>query len=166
MAKRVRGMKAAEFGVANVVVEVLIEANAKSVWRGITAQVKKGGRSVWWPVDFVSSEKTKRFVIESGLGGRWYEDFGVKGSGVLWYTNVVWEPEQKIAMTGVSLPGCGGGGPTVSNVVITLTPEGKHTRVRLSDESLGRIDEEMRGSLVAGWGVVLQALKIGVEDLD
>jgi DNA-binding transcriptional ArsR family regulator/uncharacterized protein YndB with AHSA1/START domain len=150
-------LKQADFGVAEALVETTIAAAPERVWKTMFE-----GGGTWWPLDFVTSPKTKKFVIEPGLAGKWYEDFGAH-AGVLWFTTVLWEPPTKVAVTGVSIPGCGGGGPFVSNVVFTLEPDGKGTRVRISDQSLGRIDDATRQSLSEGWAQLLGVLKQMVE---
>lgn len=123
--------------------EVAIDASPERVWKAITSE-----SSVWWPEDFVTSERTQRFVIEPVLGGRAYEDFG-NGDGLVWYTVIGVDAGRELVLAGHLLPPFGG--PATTALRITVIAKGDSALVKIRDDRFGVLGGE---SPVEGWRMV------------
>jgi DNA-binding transcriptional ArsR family regulator len=77
--------------VVKVEVEIRIEAPPERVFAALTEELDS-----WWPFRFKPNGK---MVVECGVGGRWYEDWG-NGHGAHHATIVWWEPPFKYAAAG------------------------------------------------------------------
>lgn len=120
--------------------DILIAADSQRVWQAIATEA-----SLWWPTDFVTSERTERFVIEAELGGRAYEDFG-NGDGLVWYTVIGIEAPRELLLAGYLLPPFGG--PAMTSLRITLVSQSGGTLVRIRDDRFGMLGGQ---SPVEGW---------------
>jgi uncharacterized protein YndB with AHSA1/START domain len=67
-------------GVVEARIEITVHAAQQRVWDALVNEATH-----WWPREFYSSPRTKKFVIEPKLGGRVGEDYG-GGEGFNWYT--------------------------------------------------------------------------------
>lgn len=115
-------------------VELTIHAPQRRVW---DALVNESAR--WWPKNFLSSEKTKKFVIEPRLGGRVFEDNG-GGEGFIWYTVVGVESPNSLQLAGFMGPPFGG--PLSSLLRLTLSAlSAKETRLEILDACFGAVGE-------------------------
>ncbi|MCA9053276.1 MAG: SRPBCC domain-containing protein [Planctomycetaceae bacterium] len=123
--------------------EVVIAARPERVWRAITTE-----SSAWWPLDFVTSTRTQRFVIEPVLGGRAFEDFG-GGDGLVWYTVIDVDAGRELIMAGHLLPPFGG--PATTALRVVLSTRGDGTLVKVRDDRLGILGGD---SPVEGWRIV------------
>lgn len=123
--------------------EVVIAAPPARVWQALAAEV-----SAWWPKEFHTSERTQRFVIETVLGGRVYEDFG-GGDGLVWYSVIGVEIGRELILAGHLLPPFGG--PAVTALRLTLAAKEEGTLLRVQDDRFGALAGE---SPVAGWRLV------------
>ncbi|PQO25370.1 hypothetical protein C5Y96_23810 [Blastopirellula marina] len=123
--------------------EVMIAAPPQRVWQAIAAE-----SSAWWPIDFVTSERTQRFVIEPTLGGRVFEDFG-GGDGLVWYTVIGVEAGRELILAGHLLPPFGG--PATTALRITLSAHQQGTLVKIRDDRFGVLEGD---SPVEGWRIV------------
>lgn len=62
-------------------------------------EVFAGSINSWWPHRFhIGHSEVAEVVLESGVGGRWYER-GVDGTECDWGRVVVWEPPQRLVFT-------------------------------------------------------------------
>jgi uncharacterized protein YndB with AHSA1/START domain len=133
--------------------EVLIEAPPARVWQALVTE-----SVAWWPKEFHTSERTKRFVIEPVLGGRVFEDFG-GGDGLVWYSVVGVEAGRELILAGHLLPPFGG--PAVTALRLTLSAKGSGTLLRVQDDRFGSLGGE---SPVEGWRLVFDnALRRHIE---
>lgn len=123
--------------------EVMIAATPQRVWQAIATE-----SAAWWPIDFVTSERTKRFVIEAKLGGRVFEDFG-GDNGLVWYTVIGVETDRELIMAGHLLPPFGG--PATTALRITLSAHEQGTLVKIRDDRFGVLGGD---SPVEGWRIV------------
>ncbi|MFN3149742.1 SRPBCC family protein [Bremerella sp.] len=128
---------------ASYEMEVAIAATPERVWEAIAAE-----SSAWWPMDFVTSERTQRFVIEATLGGRAFEDFG-DGDGLVWYTVIGVDTGRELILAGHLLPPFGG--PATTALRITVSAQADGTRLKIRDDRFGMIGGE---SPVEGWRIV------------
>jgi hypothetical protein len=106
---------------------------------------------MWWPKEFHTSERVQRFVIEPVLGGRAYEDFG-KGDGLVWYTVIGLEVGHSLVLAGHLLPPFGG--PAITALRLTLSPNGPGTILHIQDDRFGALGG---ASPLEGWQIVFAA---------
>ncbi|ATB29375.1 SRPBCC family protein [Melittangium boletus] len=144
-------------GVAQVEVEVTVEASPERVWRALVEQTGQ-----WWPRSFYVGPSPKGFVFEARPGGRVYEDWG-QDAGALWYTVLVVDPPSMLEMAGHLTPAFGG--PATTTVRVSLTSKGQATVVKVEDAVFGRLDENTVPRLREGWRTLMgpEGLKGWVE---
>ncbi|MFO0922835.1 MAG: SRPBCC domain-containing protein [Pirellulales bacterium] len=124
--------------------ELFIATNRERVWEAIARE-----SHLWWPRDFVTSNRTQRFVIEAKLGGRVFEDFG-DGDGLVWYTVIGIDSGRELTLAGHLLPPFGG--PATTSLILTLEDHPKATLLRIRDHRFGAIG----GSPIEGWRQVFE----------
>ncbi len=113
-------------------VEVTIHAAQQRVWDALVNETTH-----WWPKSFLTSERTKRFVIEPRLGGRVFEDFG-GGEGATWYTVAGVESPNLLMLVGHMGPPFGG--PLATLLRLALTPVGPNeTKLEITDAAFGQV---------------------------
>ena len=133
--------------------EIPIAAAIARVWSALTCESEK-----WWPADFVTSERTLRFVIEAKPGGRVFEDFG-NDEGLLWYSVVGVHAEKELQLAGHLLPPFGG--PAVTALKISLRTQGDGTLLTIRDDRFGILGGEPP---TEGWRQVFDGgLRVYVE---
>ncbi len=123
--------------------DIAIAAKPERVWKAIADE-----SSAWWPNDFVTSERTKRFVIEATLGGRAFEDFG-GGDGLIWYTVIGVDAGRELILAGHLLPPFGG--PATTALRLTLSAQGSGTLLKIRDDRLGVLGGDAPAE---GWRIV------------
>lgn len=123
--------------------EVLIAATPDRVWKAISAEAP-----AWWPKDFVTSPRTRRFVIEPVLGGRAFEDFG-GGEGLVWYTVIGVDAGRELILAGHLLPPFGG--PATTALRLSLSKREHGTLLTIRDDRFGVLGGE---SPLEGWRTV------------
>lgn len=126
--------------------EIRIAATCARVWTALTAESTQ-----WWPMDFVTSERTQQFVIEAKVGGRVFEDFG-NGEGLLWYSVVGVNHEKELQLAGHLLPPFGG--PAITSLKITLAATAEGTLLTIRDDRFGVLGGEPP---VEGWRLVFDS---------
>ncbi|QDU76123.1 hypothetical protein Pan97_31680 [Bremerella volcania] len=99
-------------------------------------------------MDFVTSDRTQRFVIEPVLGGRAFEDFG-DGEGLVWYTVIGVDAGRELVLAGHLLPPFGG--PATTALRVTLSAQADGTLVKIRDDRFGILGGD---SPVEGWRIV------------
>jgi len=144
------------FGVAEVVVEVEIDAPAEKVWEGLTGDV-----TGWWPRDFYAGAEATSFAIEPVLGGRMYEDWG-DGQGLIWAMVTGVSRGKMLQLSGELTKDFGG--PSRNIMKIELSEDGGTTKLRLTDCIFGRVAEKGAESMDSGWAYLMgDCLKPFVE---
>ncbi len=120
--------------------EISIASDCARVWEALARESVQ-----WWPKDFVTSERTQRFVIEGRIGGRVFEDFG-DDEGLLWYTVVGVNGGRELQLAGHLLPPFGG--PAVTSLRISLVPAESGTLLKIRDDRFGVLGGD---SPIEGW---------------
>ncbi|CAN5425957.1 hypothetical protein BH11PLA2_BH11PLA2_11580 [soil metagenome] len=123
--------------------EVAVRAARERAWQGLTTEIGH-----WWPRHFFTHPNPAGFVLEPGLGGRVYEDWG-GGAGVLWGTVVVWVPGQRMTWACEMYPDWSG--PGRSFVTFTLEDRGLETIVKVEDAGICINAHQAASSLNNGW---------------
>jgi len=124
--------------------EVMIAAEPERVFEAMT-----DGVNSWWAHGFQSPHSTVH--LEPQAGGRFYEDFGT-GRGSAYFATVTYcDRGKKLCLMGPM----GMSGPVVGTMTFDLEPDGSGTRVRLSHQIMGAVDEEIRHGYTSGWQELL-----------
>jgi uncharacterized protein YndB with AHSA1/START domain len=144
-----------------VVIDLDIEINAdrEQVFTALT-----GSTALWWGRDFVESKTTSDVILEPRLGGRLYERWGRLGHdshGAIHATVTAMHRPQLLRLSGPF-------GLTKKAVqavlVFELTEESDmKTKLSLSYQAVGNIDEETKGKYLKGWQDLLDRFKTFVE---
>jgi len=135
-----------KLGSMSYSLEVMMAVPPARVWQALTTE-----SPAWWPKDFHTSARTQRFVIESVLGGRAYEDFG-NGDGLVWYSVIGVETDRELILAGHLLPPFGG--PAITALRLTLSAKSGSTLLQVQDDRFGALGGE---SPVDGWRLVFDA---------
>ncbi len=135
------------FGVAEVIVEIEIEASADKVWEGLTGDVTS-----WWPRDFYAGPEAIGFSIEDKLGGRMYEDWG-DGQGQIWAMVTGMHRGKMIQLSGELTKDFGG--PSRNIMKIELSEDGGTTKLRLTDCVFGCVADKGAESMDSGWAFLM-----------
>lgn len=106
----------------------------------------------WWPKEFYTSERTKRFIIQTFIGGKVYEDFG-EGDGLIWGDVVGVDYLKSLEIRGNLTKAFGG--PVITFEKFTFEKTATGTRVSYSVDFVGEIKESSVNSLHAGWQDIL-----------
>ena len=138
---------AESIGWTHVEVDVSVARPPEAVWGALTEEIGS-----WWLEGFYAGKNPKGFHLEPTLGGRMYEDWG-DGNGLVWYTVLGIGPPEMLLLSGQISADFGG--PASSTVRIVLEPDGDGTRVRLTDDLLGRVTEESARQIEGGWRALL-----------
>ena len=108
----------------------------------------------WWPTDFYTHPKTKRFVIETKLSGKMYEDFE-DGEGLIWGNVIGVDYPHSLQVRGM-LSG-EFGGPAISYEKFSLSEHGEGSSVlKYRAEYIGDTGEKTITSLKTGWKDILE----------
>lgn len=108
----------------------------------------------WWSKEYYTSERTKRFTIDTYIGGQCYEDFG-EGSGLLWGDVIGVDYTNWLLIRGNLTKDFGG--PAISFEKFTFTEVApSRTTVTYAVDFIGEISAESAASLKRGWEDILQ----------
>jgi len=136
-------LAATEFPLRGVTVEkeVIVAATPDEAWNAFTGDV-----SGWWDHHF--SEKPVKLVIDRVPGGGFFEIFDEEGHGVK-HAEVIWaEPGKTLKMRGP----LGFSGAAVDFVhTFTFTPDPAGTKIRLTLNASGQLDDEGVAALERAW---------------
>ncbi len=131
-------------------------------------EVFTSGLGRWWPRDKgIGKMPMKSAIMETRLGGRWYE-LAEDGTETNVGKIVIWEPPQRFVMTW-DIDSQWKPSTTVgSEVEVMLIPEGANTtRVELEHrkfEQLGaQAGEKIRGDVDGGWPGMLERFRAEIE---
>ena len=121
--------------------EFTLHASPARVWQALVKDT-----AVWWPASFLTSPKTKRFVIEPKLGGMMGEITG-PGEGLAWYRVIGVEKNVSLILAGYLLPPWAG--PASTMLRLTLTPSARNeTKLEITDHCFGVLSD---CDTAAGW---------------
>lgn len=129
-------------------VEVVIEADVHHAWEYYFNQING-----WWPKEFFTSSKSKRFIIDTFIGGKVYEDHG-EGCGLVWGDIIGVDYPSSLQIRGHLTREFGG--PTLTFEKFTFIPHDQGAKVRYEIEFVGPIETKSISSLQNGWEDLLQ----------
>lgn len=145
-----------DLGTVNLRLEVTVEAPPARVFAALTDEI-----GFWWGAPYLrDKERAVDFVLEARPGGRALEVWG-DGAGAVWAEVTRIRAPEVLELTGR----IGMTGPALSVVTFELAPDGKGTRVTLTHQAVGDVDDETRTGYQDGWTDLLESrLKPYVED--
>jgi uncharacterized protein YndB with AHSA1/START domain/DNA-binding transcriptional ArsR family regulator len=124
--------------------EVVIAAEPKRVFEALTVGVNS-----WWAHGYQSPQSTVH--LEPHAGGRFYEDFAEEQGSAYYATVTYCDLGKKLCLMGPM----GMSGPVVGTITIDLEPEDAGTRVKLSHQIMGAVDEDSGQRYTSGWQELL-----------
>jgi uncharacterized protein YndB with AHSA1/START domain len=149
--------------IAPVTKSICVNAPAAHAFEVFTA-----GLGRWWPLDHgIGKTPRKTAVMETRLGGRWYE-LAEDGTQTTVGRIVVWEPPRRFVMTWDINSKWQPDTTVSSEVEVRFIPDGtRATRVELEHrkfEQMGaEAGESMRKDVDGGWPGMLERFKQEVE---
>lgn len=130
-----------------VAAETVVLAPRMRAWEALTAEIDR-----WWPRHFFNHPNPVGFVLEGGIGGRVYEDWG-DGAGYLFGTVVVWAPGQRMTWACELYPDWSG--PGRSYVTFLLDDAGDATHLRVTDSGYCIQAPQAADGLGRAWGELI-----------
>jgi uncharacterized protein YndB with AHSA1/START domain len=131
-------------------------------------EVFTSGLGRWWPRDKgIGKMPMKTAIMETRLGGRWYE-LAEDGTETNVGKIIIWEPPQRFVMTW-DIDSQWKPSTTVgSEVEVTFIPEGGNTtRVELEHRKFEQLGtqggEKIRGDVDSGWPGMLERFRVEIE---
>ena len=124
--------------------DIQIDMPAERVFTALTQEI-----SNWWTPQHLHKEAVG-LVLESQVGGRFYEVWKEEGAGRLLGTVSVFHPHKQLEITGRLHLG------VVQGVMrFVLEPEGKATLLRFSHQAIGDVSADIAASFDQGWKALL-----------
>jgi uncharacterized protein YndB with AHSA1/START domain len=125
------------------------------------------GLGRWWPLDHgIGKTPRKAAVMETRLGGRWYE-LAEDGTQTNVGRIVVWEPPRRFVMSWDINSQWKSDTTVNSEVEVQFIPDGNATRVELEHRKFERLGaeggEKMRKDVDGGWPGLLELFKKAAE---
>ncbi|MBL8899626.1 MAG: metalloregulator ArsR/SmtB family transcription factor [Planctomycetes bacterium] len=134
--------------VVTIELSLVLPHPRERVWQALVHEI-----DAWWRRDFLTSAKTRRFVLEPKVGGRVYEDAG-DGEGLQWGQVIGISAPEKLDLAGYLSPEFGG--PATSYHVFRLNArKDGGTELRFTDAIHGRVDAAQAQMLADGWRLLL-----------
>lgn len=133
---------------ANFSVQVTVPVNSAHAWEFLFNQI-----DAWFDKEYHTSPQTKRFVFETYLGGRVYEDFG-EGDGLIWANVIGCDYLHTIDMRGYLARRFGGPATTLERFVFENVDAG--CQVTYEMDLLGDVNDKTVAQLKEGWEDILQ----------
>ena len=125
------------------------------------------GLGRWWPLDHgIGKTPRKAVVMETRLGGRWYEQ-AEDGTETNVGRIIVWEPPRRFVMTWDINSQWKPDTTVSSEVEVQFIADGNATRVELEHRKFERMGaeggEKMRKDVDGGWPSLLELFKKAAE---
>jgi uncharacterized protein YndB with AHSA1/START domain len=124
--------------------ELVIAVEPQRAFEALTLQV-----DAWWAHRFDSLHSTVR--LEPHAGGRFYEEFEQKQGSALYATVTYLDPGKKLGLMGPM----GMSGPVLGTISFELEPDTLGTRLKLSHQIMGAVDDDVRQGYTTGWQELL-----------
>jgi uncharacterized protein YndB with AHSA1/START domain len=156
-------MTAGTVTIAPVRKSIRVNASAAHAFEVFTS-----GLGRWWPRDKgIGKKPLKSAVMETRLGGRWYE-LAEDGTQTPVGKIIVWEPPQRFVMTWDINSQWKPDSTVSSEVEVRFIADGPNaTRVELEHRKFERMGEEggtsMRNAVDGGWPGMLERFKAEAE---
>ena len=135
----------ADLSSAQYELEIDINGSRERVWKALIEDT-----TLWWLPDFhmVGPDSTVEFDVSPG--GRGLIEHGPDGSFLQWYSIQFYQPGQfTIYLVGNVAPDWGG--PTTSNLKLSLLETDAGCTLQISDSHVGNVSEKYIESLATGW---------------
>ena len=125
------------------------------------------GLGRWWPLDHgIGKTPRKAVVMETRLGGRWYEQ-AEDGTETNVGRIIVWEPPRRFVMSWDINSQWKPDTTVSSEVEVQFIADGDATRVELEHRKFERLGaeggEKMRNAVDGGWPRLLELFKRAAE---
>jgi uncharacterized protein YndB with AHSA1/START domain len=125
------------------------------------------GLGRWWPLDHgIGKAPRKGVVMETRLGGRWYE-LAEDGTETTVGRIVAWEPPRRFVMSWDINSQWKPDTTVGSEVEVQFIPDGEATRVELEHRKFERLGaeggEKIRKDVDGGWPGLLELFKQAAE---
>lgn len=134
-----------------------IDASCERVWKALVEETAS-----WWSRDFYTQPDTQRFIIESQLGGKMYEQ-GLDGNGLIWGHIIGLQKGKSLSIRGNLSHRFGG--PAISFLHLELeVGETTNCALSLEESYMGAVTDKLKEDVTAGWKVIFgESLKNYVE---
>ncbi|MEM8679167.1 MAG: SRPBCC domain-containing protein [Planctomycetota bacterium] len=137
--------KTLDISVGQYELSIDIDAPRDRVWRALLEETGS-----WWLPTYHMVGAGSQIEFDISPGGRGLIEHRADGSFLQWYTVQFFQPtEFKLFLVGNIAPEYGG--PSTSNLCISLIEREGGTTLNVSDTHLGRVDERFLQSLEGGW---------------
>ncbi len=133
--------------IADIIVEVPLSLDRGHTWEFFFNQI-----NIWWPKEFYTSSRTKRFTIDTFIGGKMYEDFG-EGDGLVWGNVIGCDFLHSLDIRGHLIRAFGG--PLTTLERFELIDDQKGTILKYSCDLIGQYKDSTKHSLTKGWNSIL-----------
>ncbi len=131
-----------------IFVETTIAQPQARVWHALTEETNR-----WWQPEFYEHPNAKNLILESKVGGKFYEDAG-QNEGLLRASVIGINSPHSLQLQGQL--GAKAGGPAISFIHIQLEAQKQRTLLKLSDSIFGPISKALENRLSEGWTAILE----------
>ncbi len=131
-----------------VIVSTIVPQNTGHAWEYYFNQINK-----WWPQEFFTSPKTKKFVIETYVGGKVYEDYG-EGDGLEWGQVIKADFLHSLIIQGFLIREFGGPAMTYETYTFSAVDSGTEVKYTLDPVGNGLSDKTLQ-QLKGSWEQLL-----------
>lgn len=129
--------------MSSIEVSVVVPHDKSHAWEYYFNQING-----WWSSDFYTSPRTKRFIVDTYIGGKAYEDYG-EGGGLVWGDVIGVDYTNSLHIRGTLYKEYGG--PAITLEKFSFVEEGDTTIVTYSCDFVGEVTESAINSLKKGW---------------
>lgn len=109
--------------------------------------------NAWWSKDYHTSKCTKRFTIETFIGGQVYESYG-EGGGLIWGEVIGVQYNEWLLIRGNLSREFGG--PAITMEKFNFEEMGTDTKLQYYCDFIGNVKPKSIQSLYDGWKEILQ----------
>jgi len=134
--------------MATITVSTEVKVDLYHAWEYYFNQING-----WWPNEYFTSSKTKRFIIDTFIGGKVYEDHA-EGGGLVWGDVIGVDYPHVLQIRGNLTREFGG--PAITYEKFSFESIESSTRLTYTMDVIGDMSERSIHSLRDGWKVLLQ----------
>lgn len=135
-----------ETGCVQYELKIEINAERQVVWNAIIEET-----NAWWLPDFHMVDEESLVEFDVRPGGRGLIEYHEGGGFLIWYSVQFYQPDEyRVYLIGNVAPDWGG--PSTSNLCLSLEQNAAGCVLRVSDAHHGRVTESYINSLKDGWG--------------